>query len=289
MRWFVFLLLFAVSLPQALAGPERAADPTKLRDVSGLIVVICEDGGKSQTGRALDRFGRIAIAPFVRPFYKHRTWLVGKQATRGALLGSIREMAKTAEVIDVVMFIHGNPGKNHLADGVLREKELIAGLKGRGGAKLRMVYTTACYSETMLAAWHQTGAYAVRGMTGVNRPLDFPRFMLGWLGGEDYATANQRGLGTNASLHRLYNLMRPRLMKRLKLARARLDKRAKARELARTEQQLRGLLGMAVDRWFKEPWDLAESTPRIHGADARIDRLPPRERAESEPSIVEAR
>jgi hypothetical protein len=255
----------------ALVGPafadetERAPNPTALRDRSALIVVLCEDGGRSAGGRFVEQLGRRAIAPFVRPYYRERVWLHGPAATGEAFLAGVRQLATSHDVVDALLFVHGSDDRTYFADGPLSSKQLVAGLAGRGGARLRMVYTTACYSTSTIHAWRTAGAHAVRGMCGVNRPLDFPRFMLGWLGGEDYATANRAGLASNASLHRAANALRPLL----------LDQIERLREEQALAAELRDLLRIATRSWFAEPWDLTESTPEILGGNARIDRLPP--------------
>lgn len=269
-----FVLAVALSSLPAWADGS-APDRKAMADESAIVITLCEDGGKTPAGRAMESFGRAALDPFVRRAYRTRTWLVGAQATPKAFLDALRGAAREHRAVDVLLFAHGSPGKTHLAGGVLTPAELVAGLKGRGGERLRMVYTTTCYSDTFLAAWSETGAWAVRGMKGVNRPLDFPRFFLGWLAGEDYQTANQAGLRMNESLHQAYNRLAPELRPRLARAREALgsyEPLTSAGESARTAA--REALRMA-GRWFAGPWDLEESRPILRGGEARIDRLPP--------------
>ncbi len=270
LRRTLSLVLLVSLLPSA-----QAEDPKSVAQQSAVVIVLCEDGGRTPAGRAMESFGRLALAPLVRRAYNQRTWLVGKRATPKAFLAAIREAAGTHRAVDVILFAHGTPNKTHLAGGTLTGKQLVRGLKGRGGDRIRMVYTTTCYSKTVLDSWRQSGAWAVRGMRGVNRPLDFPRFLLGWLGGEDYGTANEAGFKLNERLHKAYNEYGPLLKLQLANLRRILEYIEPGTEEGKQLKQ--GLLDAlrVMSRWFRKPrWDIEDSRPQILGPKARIDRLP---------------
>lgn len=267
MRATWMVLLVACLTSTSFAQEAVKVDARALADRSALVVVMCEDGGKTPTGRLMDRAGKALLEPFVKQYYARRAWLTSEAATTEAFLGAVRDAAKEKDVVDCLLFLHGSADKSWFADGPLPSAAMVAGLKGRGGDKLRMVYTTACYSDTVLAAWTEVGTWAVRGMKGENRPLDFPRFWLGWIQGEDYARANARAFATNEALHGLANDLRPRLTGAL----ARLEKRLGGGADGKPSA-LAGLAAKARTRWFAQTWDIEESRPKVVGGEARIDR-----------------
>jgi len=269
------MIRLALSLVLLLSITPLAIAQHSVAQQSAVVIVLCENGGKTPAARTMTTFGRIALAPLVRKAYRSKTWLVGAKATPQAFLAAIRTAAKKHKAVDVILFAHGSPNKTHLAGGFLTGEQLIKGLKGRGGQRLRMVYTTTCYSDTFLDAWTQAGAYAVRGMSGVNRPLDFPRFMLGWLGGESYEQANKAGFELNQRVHKLYNQHSPRIKQQLTALRALLEGYAPLTDEGK-KLRLSALDALRLSRrWFrKDRWDIEESRPKIRGAKARINQLP---------------
>lgn len=269
------MIRLALSLVLLLSIAPLAAARDAVAQQSAVVIVLCENGGKTPAARAMTTFGRIALSPFVQRAYRSRIWLVGAKATPQAFLEAIRQAAKTHKAVDVILFAHGSPDKTHLAGGFITGEQLVRGLKGRGGQRLRMVYTTTCYSDTFLDAWTRAGAWAVRGMSGVNRPLDFPRFFLGWLGGEDYRQANKAGFEFNQRLHQLYNKYSPQIKQQLAALRA-LLKGYQPMTAAGRQLRVDALDALRIaGRWFREGhWDIEQSRPQIRGPKARIDRLP---------------
>lgn len=269
------LAIFLIAVPAAGAGEGRAAARAILnaRPHSAVVVVLCEDGGRTPAGRLLERFGRVALDPVLRPFYRTRRWLVGAQATPAAFLEAVRGAGRVHGAVDVILFAHGMKGYIRLAGGRLTAEDLVRGLAGRRGERIRMVWTSACYSDSFLEAWKRVGAWAYRGVRGVNRPLDFPRFMIGWLSGADYGAASRAGFAANRAMHRLYNRHRAPVVAALRSARNLLRGWRPRTALGRA---LRGALLDVIRislRWFHSSWDIEESRPVVRGGAARIDRL----------------
>lgn len=242
---------------------------------SAIVIVLCENGGKTPAARFNEGFGRVAIDPFVRPFYRSRYWLVGAEATKKNFFETIRRAAKSHRAVDILLFAHGQKKSTKLADGSFSPKDLVSELKGRGGKKIRMLFTTTCYSRhNFIKAWKEVGAWGIRGMTGVNRPLDFPVFFLNWLAGRDYSSCNQRGFRANIRYHKIYNRIHPKLKQNLRQARMALRQNKPKDKSSLQAWRVANSFVRLTYRWFRKPWKVKSSRPHISGDDARIDLLP---------------
>lgn len=235
------------------------------------IVVMCENGGKTLPARVAEQGGFYLLWPWLWPFYQKIFWLVGEKATKKRFLDTLKKATLYYKAVDVYLFLHGRSYGHSFADGELTPSELVREMKKAKGDRIRMVYTTACYSYPhFFNAWRKIGAKAVRGMKGVNRPLDFPRFLLGWLFGETYEEANRAGFQWNRKAHKIVNLIRPYLViwihKALK----------KHRELPLRERQKKDIRDFLLyfHNWFHEPWDIRESYPHIVGKKVRLYDIP---------------
>ncbi|RME04611.1 MAG: hypothetical protein D6805_02360 [Planctomycetota bacterium] len=268
---FLGLPLWSTSPP--LGGENSSKHFLPSKDAA-VVVVMCEPYNRS-AGKMLEKYGKRLLEPWVRPYYRTKYWLLGPDATPEAFLQTIRKAAKSHKVVDVLIFAHGKKGYLILAGKkTLSNAQIVQGLQHRGGEKIRMVYTTACYSQTHLKAWKQAGAFAVRGAPGVNRPLDFPRFYLGWMLGEDFRKASQNGYKWNKILHQFYNQLHPFLRQTLRLSSRWLQKyQPRQPREKKLYRRLKGALRI-MKHWFRTSWNPEESKPYFLGGNPRIYQNP---------------
>jgi hypothetical protein len=104
--------------------------------------------------------------------------------------------------IDTHIHVHGSPGRNYFKDGIVASSTIASDLnqmnastKGMALTKLRALYSTACYGETMNSAYNSvfsvsSGARKIN----TNSSIEYPSFLLKWAVGSSYRDAISLGL-----------------------------------------------------------------------------------------------
>lgn len=177
------------------------------RQRRGAVMLLCERGDPA-TAEAIEATGEAIFAPTMALAYEDVVILKGEEATPQAFFDAIRQVASRREAVDVFLYAHGSPKTLHLKrDSVIRNQDLVRELKGRGGERVRMVYSTLCFGETMNQAWLEAGARAVSGAVNVHMPIDALPFMLGWLAGEEYGSLMGKSVKFNDAIHDARNAL----------------------------------------------------------------------------------
>ncbi len=234
------------------------------RERRGAVMLLCELQD-AETSEAIESLGEEIFAPIMGMAYGEVEILRGERAVPEIFFEAIREVAARRDVVDIFLFAHGSP--DHLWFKNRRSatgEDILTELEGRGGEKVRMVYSTLCWGETMNKAWRQVGAEAASGAVDVHIPVEAPPFILGWLAGQEYGSLTARCFQLNRGAHDLRNQLATSLEPALRTLQDNLDQSDPAR---------------AIDYyldWFLRDgeWEIWKSTPLIEGGGVTIDTFP---------------
>lgn len=109
------------------------------------------------------------------------------------------------QVVDIVMNMHGQPGRlcfweegdakkcKSMEEVISTLAQLPSG-KGIGPKKLRALYTDACHSQTQLPYWKQLGVQVMAGAreNDVNHTSDIRKFTESWIRGKTFERSIRR-------------------------------------------------------------------------------------------------
>jgi len=138
--------------------------------------------------RALETISVEIADHMLRPVYGSYTVLSGAKAGRARFAAAVLAAAARDEIraVDVVIVLHGSPGKIIFDDGNGKGVSVpatdVAADLTPAGPKLRMAYSTACYGESDAAALLAAGFDASCGAVGecANGPVEFPQVLSMW-------------------------------------------------------------------------------------------------------------
>lgn len=92
----------------------------------------------------------VAIAEtLLRPHYAGYHKLTAPKATKCAFLQALKSLGGEAKAVDVLLMLHGSENRLYFDGGAVRTADLRSELAALGlGGKLRMLYSTCCYSDS---------------------------------------------------------------------------------------------------------------------------------------------
>ncbi|MFC1706257.1 PKD domain-containing protein [Planctomycetota bacterium] len=231
------------------------------RERRGVLLFMCE-GQDRKTSEAIEELGERVLGPALSFAYGEVSVIRGDNARPEVFFKAIRELATRREVIDLILLAHGAEDKmcfkgRRSASGA----DVIAELKGRGGEKIRMIYSSLCWGATMNEAWRKVGARAVSGAVHVHIPVDVVPFVLGWLAGEEYGSLVGKSVKFNMHVHTFRNSTARSLRPMVNLLRQNLGSSGPGRALA------------YYLKWFAKDkdWEMWKSYLRIEGGGVTID------------------
>lgn len=234
------------------------------RERRGAVMLLCELQD-AETSDAIETLGEQIFAPVMGMAYGEVEIIRGERALPEPFFEAIRQVAARRDVVDIFLFAHGSPDhlwfknrRSATGEDILRE------LEGRGGEKVRMVYSTLCWGESMNQAWRKVGAQAASGAVDVHIPIEAPPFILGWLAGQEYGSLTARCFELNRDAHDLRNQLALSLEPSLRMLQDNLGTSDPER---------------AIDYyldWFLRDgeWEIWKSTPLIEGGGVTIDTFP---------------
>jgi hypothetical protein len=150
-----------------------ATPPHARRRARALLLVTALAAGGVPALRPLYRvldLGAAALARALGLRYGRRVRLRGPAATRAGFLDAVARLAADPGIaaVDVVVNLHGLPGRLTFADGAVDVAELAAPLRAAGRGKLRLVYSSACHGVTHGEALLRGGFAAAIGAARIN-------------------------------------------------------------------------------------------------------------------------
>jgi len=180
-----------MGLPDLIDG-LTGKDDEKIRTIERALVVLSELSDDKYA--ALYEFvekSAIALSMTLAVQYRKIVVLSGKNAESHDFVGALKNLAADSKIheIDVLAFIHGNPGKMSFSNGVKASEAIrtdIAKLDIK--RKLRMYFTTACYGATHAEDMIAAGFNCAAGPLGVcaNSAVVLPEFITLWATGSSF-------------------------------------------------------------------------------------------------------
>jgi hypothetical protein len=151
--------------------------------------------------RALEAISVEMADHLLRPCYGSFTVLAGTKARRDQLSGAVVRAAGQDGIvaIDVVVVLHGSPGKLIFDDGkgkgVPVDAAAVAADLAPARSQLRMLYSTACYGLSHAQPLVDGGFEAVCGAIGecANGPVEYPQVLSMWSHGHTFKDAVDKG------------------------------------------------------------------------------------------------
>lgn len=119
----------------------------------------------------IESSGRNSMETVLGDDYERIVKLYGANATLGKLINAIQAQGarSTIKRIDLIVMLHGGPGTLVFKDGTHTSKEVRDRIKALGlEAKLRWVYSTACYGNSHSAHFIAAGFDSAIGSKKVN-------------------------------------------------------------------------------------------------------------------------
>jgi hypothetical protein len=188
-----------MGLPDLIDG-LTGKDDEKIRTNERALVVLSElsDDKHAALYEFVEKSG-IALSMTLAVQYRKIVVLSGKNAESHDFVGALKDLAAESKVqkIDVLSFIHGNPGKMYFSNGVKTSDAISADIaKLDIKKKLRMYFTTACYGSSHAEDMIRAGFNCAAGPLGVcaNSAVVLPEFITLWATGsafEDCVDASQ--------------------------------------------------------------------------------------------------
>ncbi len=121
----------------------------------------------------------------------------GAAATRAALANRLHSITGRSGVkaVDLIFVTHGLSSKVVFSDGKVTmddvRKDIVRKLSSRRRAKLRAVFSTACYGASHRAAWRGAGFKVVSGSRRIyaDSAVSYPAFLTVWARGRAFEDA----------------------------------------------------------------------------------------------------
>jgi hypothetical protein len=151
--------------------------------------------------RALETVSVEMADHMLRPSYGSFAVLAGAKARRDQLTSAVTKAATQDAIraIDVVVVLHGSPGKLIFDDGngkgVSVDATAVAADLAPARPKLRMLYSTACYGLSHAQPLVDGGFEAVCGAIGecANGPVEYPQVLSMWSHGHTFRDSVDKG------------------------------------------------------------------------------------------------
>lgn len=190
------------SVPIVMPIPPRK--PVS-RDGRELVQIILLSPGYQGAERTLYDFIELSTETLTTSVlgssYRRTTFLKGRAATLAGLVDALRAGATRTgtKAVDLLFTTHGSTDKMTLADGLTSEdtvRDALLDLPDAVRAKLRMVFSTACFGRTHLGMWAAAGFTDASGARGIyaDSAVSYAPFLAAWAGertfGEAVAAAN---------------------------------------------------------------------------------------------------
>lgn len=129
--------------------------------------------------------------------YARVTFLKGSRASLAGFVHALKLSTDRPgiEAVDVLFTTHGHTNQVVFEDGRYSEgvvlDALIQGLPPEGRAKLRVLFSTACFGASHRDMWRDAGFTEVAGAVGIyaDAAVSYPAFLTAWAAGLTFAQA----------------------------------------------------------------------------------------------------
>ena len=178
-------------------GPPRPVTKAERE----LVQIILVSDGYTGAERAMYEFIEVATegltTAILGPHYQRMTFVKGAAATLDGVTSALNAAAGRSgvEAVDLLFTTHGSGSKMTLADGEVKDTTLGSAITSRLSparlAKLRIVFSTACFGETHLDMWTDVGFTEASGAEGIyaDSAVSYAPFLTAWAAERTFAEA----------------------------------------------------------------------------------------------------
>jgi hypothetical protein len=192
-----FVFLGDDVMSPSLMLPWGPPQPVKKGQRASLVVTSVVSQGM-QAWRLLYQFleaaGPTLAKDVLGPAYGSFVSLAGTEATQQKFLDALENLAADQNImaIDVILNVHGSPGTIYFDEGWVMAATLADQIQSlNAGAKLRALYSGACYGASQADAFRKAGFKVASGALGVNADaaVAYPTFLGLWGTGNAFHSA----------------------------------------------------------------------------------------------------
>ena len=134
---------------------------------------------------------------FLEPHYRHVHLVKGRDATLPALSSRLNTAASNPAVkaVDLIFVTHGLTDRVIFSDGrksmAQVKDDILSKLSAADRAKLRMVFSTACFGATHRDEWMAVGFNTASGSRKIyaDSGTSYPAFLAAWVSGHTFSAA----------------------------------------------------------------------------------------------------
>lgn len=198
-RWFILIGVATMLVVVAGTTARSAGATTPVTKAQRELVIVSADMSQ---GDALERglYDVIEWSGVVLPTatlglrYNAVNILKDDAATRAGLVSTLREITSknTIRAVDLIFVTHGRTdsvlfSNAEVSIGSVRDR-ILANLTVGQRAKLRMVFSTACFGASHRLAWRAAGFKTVSGSREIyaDSAASYQPFLTAWLGGVNF-------------------------------------------------------------------------------------------------------
>jgi len=192
-------LIAAMAVLLAFAGLANAASVSKSQRNAVIFVANLAQGSNlEQAFYNTVQFAAVTIAQgSLGPNYNHVTTLQGSNATLAKLHAALKAEATRSgsRAVDLIFVTHGLSNEVLFSDGkksmATVRSAIVNNLTSSQRAKLRMVFSTACFGRSHRAEWTAAGFKTASGSEGVyaDSAVSYPVFLGAWVVGTAFINA----------------------------------------------------------------------------------------------------
>ncbi|MGE3306483.1 MAG: hypothetical protein AB7I52_10975 [Rhizobiaceae bacterium] len=192
-----FVIVFMFMLLGVMEG--QAAQVSKSQREAIIFVTNLSQGNSLESAfYDVVEFGAAVLAQgALSPVYRNVFTIQGNGATLSALRLNLNTMTAKPSVraVDLIFVTHGLSDRVLFADGRRTMNEvrdaILSDLSPEQRAKLRMLFSTACFGATHRAKWREAGFRVVSGSEGIyaDSALSYPAFLGAWVAGQSFRNA----------------------------------------------------------------------------------------------------
>ena len=185
-------------VPRSLASPTTAGVTKEQRDAVVFLANLVPTEQPAKAFYEFVQFSAEGAVTVLTPVYRKVHLVKGRAATLPALVSILNTATSVSSVkaVDLIFVTHGLSEKvvfspsDHVTMDEVRQA-IVNGLSSSDRAKLRAVFSTACYGASHRSDWRGAGFNVASGSRKIyaDSALSYGAFLAAWASGQSFASA----------------------------------------------------------------------------------------------------
>jgi hypothetical protein len=192
------LIVAAIALLVSVGFANAASVSKSQRNAVIFVANLAQGSSLEQAFYNTVQFAAVTLAQgSLGPNYNHVTTLQGNNATLAKLHAALKAEATRSgsKAVDLIFVTHGLSNEVLFSDGkksmTTVKSAIVNNLTSSERAKLRMVFSTACFGKSHRIEWTNAGFKTASGSEGVyaDSAISYPVFLGAWVIGTAFTNA----------------------------------------------------------------------------------------------------